>query len=62
MIDDMVDTAGTLCQAAEILKEKESLLSIEDRIAPVSEVFRLQGAAELQEAEKLQSELINYLI
>ena len=22
MIDDMVDTAGTLCQAAEILKEK----------------------------------------
>ncbi len=33
--------------------EKESLVSIEDKIAPVSEVFRLQGAAELQEAEKI---------
>ena len=25
MIDDMVDTAGTLCQAAEILKEKGAI-------------------------------------
>ena len=30
----------------------ENLLAIEDTIVPVSEVFRLQGAAELQEAEK----------
>jgi phosphoenolpyruvate phosphomutase len=39
-------------KTAHTLKEKENLLSIEDRIASVSEVFRLQGAAELQEAEK----------
>ncbi len=45
-------TVTIMQRTAEILKEKESLLSIEDRIAPVSEVFRLQGAAELQEAEK----------
>jgi len=39
-------------KTAQTLKAHEHLLSIEDRIAPVSEVFRLQGAAELQEAEK----------
>jgi phosphoenolpyruvate phosphomutase len=33
------------------LKEQEHLLSIEDKVAPVSEIFRLQNAAELQEAE-----------
>ena len=37
---------------ARTLKEQENLLSIEDNIAPVAEVFRLQGAAELLEAEK----------
>lgn len=37
--------------AEQIIKE-QSLANIEDRIAPVKEVFRLQGAAELQEAEK----------
>ncbi len=42
----------TMQKTAKTLKEQEHLLSIEDRIAPVSEVFRLQGAAELQEAEK----------
>ena len=42
----------TMQKTARTLKEQEHLLSIEDRIAPVSEVFRLQGAAELQEAEK----------
>ncbi len=39
-------------KTAKTLKEQKHLLSIEDRIAPVSEVFRLQGAAELQDAEK----------
>ncbi len=39
-------------QTAKTLMEDENLLSVEDRIVPVSEVFRLQGAAELQEAEK----------
>jgi phosphoenolpyruvate phosphomutase len=37
--------------AREIL-ETESLLSVEDRIATVSEIFRLQGADELMEAER----------
>jgi phosphoenolpyruvate phosphomutase len=38
-------------KTARILKEHEHLLSIEDKVAPVSEIFRLQNAAELQEAE-----------
>ena len=37
---------------ARIIKEHQNLLSIEDNIAPVSEVFRLQGAAELLKAEE----------
>ena len=36
---------------ARTLKELEHLLSIEDKVAPVSEIFRLQNAVELQEAE-----------
>lgn len=43
---------GAMQQTAKSLMEDENLLSVEDRIVPVSEVFRLQGAAELQEAEK----------
>jgi len=43
---------GTMQQTARALKARENLLSIEDTIVPVSEVFRLQGAAELQDAEK----------
>jgi phosphoenolpyruvate phosphomutase len=37
---------------ARILKEEENLLSIEDKIVPVSEIFRLQDADELLEAEQ----------
>jgi phosphoenolpyruvate phosphomutase len=37
---------------AHTLKDEENLLSIEDKVAPVSEVFRLQGADELLEAEQ----------
>jgi phosphoenolpyruvate phosphomutase len=37
--------------AAEIYAE-QSLLSIEDEIVPVKEIFRLQNAAELKEAEE----------
>lgn len=43
---------ATMQTTAQILKEQENLLSIEDKIVPVSEVFRLQGAADLQEAEQ----------
>jgi phosphoenolpyruvate phosphomutase len=39
-------------QAAAEVRERESLIAIEDRIAPVDEVFRLQGAEELRMAEK----------
>ena len=38
-------------KTARTLKEDEHLLSIEDKVAPVSEIFRLQNAAELQDAE-----------
>lgn len=39
-------------KAAAEVRERESLIAIEDRIAPVDEVFRLQGAEELRLAEK----------
>ncbi|HNP61591.1 MAG TPA: phosphoenolpyruvate mutase [Nitrospirales bacterium] len=43
---------ATMQTTARVLKEQENLLSIEDNIVPVSEIFRLQGAAELMEAEQ----------
>ena len=39
-------------KTARVLKENEHLLSIEDKVAPVAEIFRLQNAAELMEAEE----------
>ncbi|MBT8202423.1 MAG: phosphoenolpyruvate mutase [Acidimicrobiia bacterium] len=39
-------------QIAAQIKTEESLTSVEDRIAAVGEVFRLQGATELAEAER----------
>jgi phosphoenolpyruvate phosphomutase len=41
----MQDTARTIAR-------EQNLHSVEDRIAPVKELFRLQGASELQEAEE----------
>ncbi|MBM4127673.1 MAG: phosphoenolpyruvate mutase [Nitrospira sp.] len=38
-------------KTARTLHEQEHLLSVEDKVAPVSEIFRLQNAAELQDAE-----------
>jgi len=38
-------------KTARTLKEDEHLLSIEDKVASVSEIFRLQNAEKLQEAE-----------
>jgi phosphoenolpyruvate phosphomutase len=43
---------ATMQTTARVLKKHENLLSIEDKIVPVSEIFRLQGAAELMEAEQ----------
>jgi phosphoenolpyruvate phosphomutase len=37
---------------AHTLASEQNLLSVEDRVVSVAEVFRLQGATELQEAEK----------
>jgi phosphoenolpyruvate phosphomutase len=42
----------TMQATARRLHAEQSLMSIEDEVVPVKEIFRLQGAAELQEAEK----------
>lgn len=42
----MQATADTFCR-------EQNLLTTEDRVAPLREVFRLQGADELEEAEQL---------
>jgi phosphoenolpyruvate phosphomutase len=39
-------------EAAATIARDQNLRSVEDRIAPVKELFRLQGASELQEAEE----------
>jgi phosphoenolpyruvate phosphomutase len=39
-------------QTAAQIHAERSLLSVEDQIVPVKEIFRLQNAAELKEAEK----------
>lgn len=39
-------------QCATTLARDQNLRSVEDQVAPVKEIFRLQGAAELQEAEE----------
>ncbi|MGQ0430146.1 MAG: phosphoenolpyruvate mutase [Gammaproteobacteria bacterium] len=39
-------------EAAATIAREHNLRSVEDRIAPVKEIFRLQGASELQEAEE----------
>lgn len=39
-------------EVARTIAREESLFGVEDRIAPVAEVFRLQAAAELEEAER----------
>ncbi|MEJ2672959.1 MAG: phosphoenolpyruvate mutase [Deltaproteobacteria bacterium] len=39
-------------ETAKCIFREKNLLSVEDRIAPVGEIFRLQGADELREAEK----------
>ncbi|NEQ26308.1 MAG: NTP transferase domain-containing protein, partial [Microcoleus sp. SIO2G3] len=49
----MIRAAVASMQAiAREVQANETLINIEDDIAPVKEIFRLQGADELQEAEK----------
>lgn len=43
--------AEAMQKAAQKIREEKSVAAIEDRIAPVSEIFRLQGARELEQAE-----------
>jgi len=51
--NQMLRAAVTTMQAcAETLFVEQNLLSTEDSIAPVKEIFRLQGASELQDAEE----------
>jgi len=40
-------------QCAATLAEEQNLLAVEDRIASLAEIFRLQGASELKDAEAL---------
>lgn len=42
----------TMQKCAETLAREQSLRTLEDEIAPVGEIFRLQGASELQMAEE----------
>jgi len=42
----------TMQECAETLAREQNLRSVEDRIASVKEIFRLQGASELQDAEE----------
>ncbi|MDG2154800.1 MAG: phosphoenolpyruvate mutase [Gammaproteobacteria bacterium] len=39
-------------ETAAALMEHQTLVAIEDKVVPVKEIFRLQGASELQEAEE----------
>jgi len=39
-------------ECAQTLAREQSLIAVEDRVVPVKEIFRLQGASELQEAEE----------
>ncbi|MCP3917705.1 MAG: phosphoenolpyruvate mutase [bacterium] len=43
---------GAMQKAASRLAQEQNLLSIEDLVVPVSEIFRLQGAGELEVAER----------
>jgi phosphoenolpyruvate phosphomutase len=43
---------ATMERIAQNIYENKTLINIEDEIAPVKEIFRLQGAQELLEAEK----------
>jgi phosphoenolpyruvate phosphomutase len=38
-------------ETAEALMTQQTLVAVEDKVVPVKEIFRLQGASELQEAE-----------
>jgi phosphoenolpyruvate phosphomutase len=39
-------------EAAGTIRRTQSLLGVEDRVVPLEEVFRLQRARELEEAER----------
>lgn len=39
-------------ETAETMYREQSLISVEDKVVPVKEIFRLQGASELQAAEE----------
>ncbi|MCK4924294.1 MAG: phosphoenolpyruvate mutase [Spirochaetes bacterium] len=48
----MRSSVKVMTETAQKIAQSESLTAVEDAIAPVSELFRLQGAKELQIAEK----------
>ncbi|NNC93279.1 MAG: phosphoenolpyruvate mutase [Acidimicrobiia bacterium] len=48
----MRSSLAAMQRTAHQIFEEESLLGVEDRLAPLAEVFRIQGDAELAEAER----------
>lgn len=44
--------AQSMQKTAEKIKKDNSIINIEDKIAPIAEIFRLQGEDELRKAEK----------
>src|SRR5690625_1831150 len=48
-------SAAAMAEIAREIYETETLVSIEDRVDPVNEIFRLQGAEELLAAERRYS-------
>jgi phosphoenolpyruvate phosphomutase len=44
---------SSMQEIAREIYQSQTLVNIEDRVAPMSEIFRLQGAEELEKAEKL---------
>lgn len=49
----MRSSVRAMKETAEKIREDRSLVGVEDQIAPLDEIFRLQGSEELREAERL---------
>ena len=49
----MRSSINAMKETAKRIHDERSLMGIEDQIAPLEEVFRLQGSEELRQAEQL---------
>ncbi len=48
----MRSSISAMQRTARRIREEQTLVGIEEQVAPLGEVFRLQGVAELEEAER----------